>query len=526
MSNRKIWLLAIFTGLALSALIIVQFAWIKNAIRVQEMQFRQLSNDALDRIISTLETYEILEDLKEETDKENASLGEEISIDQPVTLGAGDINIADNGELFFNLDTNVNPGLSINTSIDLLTGDTILYVTDNSIYGANSSPSHTRSLISNSDIVSDYKDLISNKRIILERVFKKAVQFDGEIEDRIPRLMLDTVIRNELSDLGDEVKYEYAVRKGNLQYVFRSEEFNPESHAVKIAKQLFPHDISPRPEFLVLYFPNQKNILLRSVSFMAGASLMLTIGLLIVSLLTILVIFKQKKLSEIKNDFINNMTHELKTPISTISLASQMLGDETIPMDKKSLSHVSNLIKDESKRLAAQVEKVLQMSIFDEGKINLNFKHLLVNEMINKVVDKMSLQINQINAKVELDLASDDRSILADEVHVTNILYNLLDNALKYSGDKPIIRIQTRNKKAGIEIVVSDNGIGISRDNQKRIFEKFYRVPTGNLHNVKGFGLGLSYVKKVLDDHGGTIKVESEIRKGTIFQLFLPYKLD
>ena len=290
MSNRKIWLLAIFTGLALSALIIVQFAWIKNAIRVQEMQFRQLSNDALDRIISTLETYEILEDLKEETDKENASLGEEISIDQPVTLGAGDINIADNGELFFNLDTNVNPGLSINTSIDLLTGDTILYVTDNSIYGANSSPSHTRSLISNSDIVSDYKDLISNKRIILERVFKKAVQFDGEIEDRIPRLMLDTVIRNELSDLGDEVKYEYAVRKGNLQYVFRSEEFNPESHAVKIAKQLFPHDISPRPEFLVLYFPNQKNILLRSVSFMAGASLILTIGLLIVSLLTILVI--------------------------------------------------------------------------------------------------------------------------------------------------------------------------------------------------------------------------------------------
>lgn len=524
MSNRKIWLLAIFTGLALSALIIVQLIWIKNAIQVKETQFRQQSSDALDNIISNLETNVMLEDLEEEIEKKNAIEIEE-TLPQPVTLGASRTDLNINGSE--NIPgSNIGYGLSVDRMVDYLTGDTVLYVTDNSIYGENSSPSHTRSASSSSDIITEYKELISNKRILFEELLNSFSPFEGEIEERISRLMLDTLIRNEINNLDEGIKYEYAVRKGSSQYVFESKNFNPDSHAEKLVKNLFPSDYQPRPDFLVLYFPNQKNFILSSVSFLAGTSLILTIGLLIISLLTILGIFKQKKLSEIKNDFINNMTHELKTPISTISLASQMLSDESVPMNPASISHVSNLIKDESKRLGTQVEKVLQMSIFDERKIDLSFKPILINELINKIVEKMSLQVDQHNAKVTMNLVEDDKSIFADEVHVTNILYNLLDNALKYSQENPEINIKTKYKKTGIEIVIRDNGIGINRDNQKRIFEKFYRVPTGNLHNVKGFGLGLSYVKKVLEDHGGSIKVESEIRKGTSFYLFIPYGIE
>ena len=256
---------------------------------------------------------------------------------------------------------------------------------------------------------------------------------------------------------------------------------------------------------------------------MAAASLLLTLALLVVSLITILVIFRQKKLSEIKNDFINNMTHELKTPISTISLASQMIEDSSVPMDEKTLAHVSGLIRDESRRLGNQVEKVLQMSIFDEGKIDLKLKPININELVNQVVGKMSLQIQQLGAKTELDLDQAAAPVLADEIHLTNVVYNLMDNALKYSGESPDIRITTRNKKSGIEFIISDKGIGITKENQKRIFEKFYRVPTGNIHNVKGFGLGLSYVKKIIDDHEGSIKVDSELQKGTSFIVFLPY---
>ena len=523
MSNRKIWLLTIFTALVLSALIIVQLAWIKNAIRVQEKQFKQLTNESMDRIIGNLEMSEALEDLQEEIDKENAFVIDDIPIDETVTLGAGDLSLMEDGEMIYGVGSSNQLGLTLDTRVDLLSGDTVLYVTDNSIYGANSSPSHTRSSLSNADIIAKYKDLISNKRILVERLLTNNIGFEGNIEDRISRLMLDTIIQNELKNFGEEIKYEYAVRNENSDYVFPSKNFNSESHASVSTRQLFPHDIIPTPNFLVLYFPNQRNFLLQSVSFIAGASLALTLILLIISLITILVIFKQKKLSEIKNDFINNMTHELKTPISTISLASQMLGDESVPMDSKALAHVSNLIKEESKRLGNQVEKVLQMSIFDDGKIDLSLKRLDTSSLISQIVDKMSLQINQNQAKVELDLQEEEGTVMADEVHITNVLYNLLDNALKYSGDDPIIRIVTRNKKAGVEIAISDNGIGISKENQKRIFEKFYRVPTGNLHNVKGFGLGLSYVKKVLEDHGGYIRVASEIKKGTAFKIFIPY---
>lgn len=238
--------------------------------------------------------------------------------------------------------------------------------------------------------------------------------------------------------------------------------------------------------------------------------------------MTVYIIYRQKKLSEIKNDFVNNMTHELKTPISTISLASQMLNDPSIPIESKNISHITGIIVNESKRLGFQVEKVLQMAIFDRGKINLKLKETDIHEFLNGIINNFNVQIKIRNGIIRQDFMAEKAFAAIDEVHFTNLIVNLFDNAVKYCNVEPDITVSTRSRKNTIIISVRDNGIGISRDHQKRIFEKFYRVPTGNIHNVKGFGLGLSYVKLITEAHAGSIMLESEIGKGSVFNISLP----
>lgn len=236
------------------------------------------------------------------------------------------------------------------------------------------------------------------------------------------------------------------------------------------------------------------------------------------------IIIRQKRLDEIKNDFINNMTHEFKTPISTISLASQMLKDGAVAKTPSTLQHISGVIQDESKRLSFQVEKVLQMAIFDKGTAGLKMKKTNINELVHGVVNSFRIKIENQKGTIVEKLEAKNPFAQVDEVHFTNVIFNLLDNALKYKRGTPHFKVKTWNRPTGIVINIEDNGLGISKENLKRIFEKFYRVPTGNIHNVKGFGLGLAYVKKIVEDHGAEIKVESEINIGTKFEIFLPLK--
>ncbi len=225
-----------------------------------------------------------------------------------------------------------------------------------------------------------------------------------------------------------------------------------------------------------------------------------------------------------KSDFVNNMTHELKTPISTISLASQMLNDKSIASSEKNYDRISGIISDESKRLGYQVERVLQMAKFDQGDLKLQFEDVSAHEIIESVITNFYLQVEAKNGMLIPSLHADVDTILADPTHITNVISNLLDNAVKYTSENPEIYIGTRNQDHELIISVRDNGIGISKSNQRRIFDKFYRVSTGNVHNVKGFGLGLSYVKKIIEEHQGKIRVDSELGSGTTFSINLPLK--
>jgi two-component system phosphate regulon sensor histidine kinase PhoR len=255
---------------------------------------------------------------------------------------------------------------------------------------------------------------------------------------------------------------------------------------------------------------------------MAISSIVLTSIIVIIISSALIIIFRQKRLSEVKTDFVNNMTHELKTPISTISLASQLLGDSSVPIENKNIEHLSKVILDESKRLGLQVEKVLQMAVFENAQIKLKLKEINIHELIENILNNFSIQVKSRDGKIFRELNAKDPVISADEVHTTNIVVNLLDNAVKYCTSEPLIFVSTRNFNGGIIIDVKDNGIGITKENQKKIFEQFYRVHTGNIHNVKGFGLGLSYVKKVSEAHNGYVALESKLGHGSTFSIYLP----
>jgi two-component system phosphate regulon sensor histidine kinase PhoR len=249
-----------------------------------------------------------------------------------------------------------------------------------------------------------------------------------------------------------------------------------------------------------------------------------TVFLLLTFLFTIVVIFRQKRLTEIKNDFINNMTHELKTPIASISLAAQMMNDDSVTKSEQMTKHLSGVISDESKRLRFLVEKVLQMSMFDKKSIVFKKKELDLNEMIENIAQSFSLRVEHTGGKIYTEIEAVDSALFVDEVHFQNAITNLMDNAVKYrKPEEPLdIYIKTWNDKDRLCFSIQDTGQGIKKENVKKIFDKFYRVHTGNVHDVKGFGLGLAYVKKIINLHEGEIKCESELGKGTTFTVSLP----
>ncbi|MGC9341586.1 MAG: sensor histidine kinase [Bacteroidales bacterium] len=528
MSKKLLWILGAIMAVVMIGLIIVQTYWINNAVKIKERQFSQLVNRAVSAVVNQIESEEaaymiydyINPSFRFDTSGGSFSFNFHMNTNHEIQRIKSESSIRINEQIIVD---NQKSSIQENEIKVRMMEDSVIAVISESF-----SDSDDTIWISEDESVINLPDpeliqeKIQEKKVLVEKVMSKMIKPRKSLEERLPAKTLELYINRYLSELGLDLDYEYAVVNRENKVFLKSEGYDPQKDTEVYTQRLFPGDIWSSSNFLRIYFPDQRNFIYRSVGFMGLTSVALTTIIIAIFIFTLWVIFRQKRLSEMKTDFVNNMTHELKTPISTISLASQMLSDKTIPVENKNLSHISRIIDTESKRLGVQVEKVLQMAIFDKGKLKLKYKVLDLNDLVENSVDNFRIQINKRGGSIAWFPEAEKATVEVDEVHLTNVISNLIDNAIKYCKYSPEIEVSTRNENDTVIIRIKDNGIGISKENQKRIFEKFYRVPTGNVHNVKGFGLGLSYVKKIIEIHNGSINLKSEINKGTLFDIALP----
>ncbi|MBR5971592.1 MAG: HAMP domain-containing histidine kinase [Paludibacteraceae bacterium] len=367
------------------------------------------------------------------------------------------------------------------------------------------------------------KERFLHNRALLDDILIRLMSdtYIRPIEERVDFLTLNEILDRELENNGINTTHYFSIINNDGKEIYRSANFDEHASDVECYNQiLFPNDPAPQSNYIKVFFPTKQKFITSNSLFVP--SIFFTILLLFTFGFSLAIISRQKRLSEMRTDFMNNMTHELKTPVSTISLAAQMLNDESVPKTPTMVGHLSKTIKDETKRLSQQIEKVLQMSIFEKESSALKLQEMDINEMILTIAGTFAIKVENTGGDIQTELYAENATALVDEIHFTNIIYNLMDNAVKYSKGPLILRLTTWNEKNKLMISIEDNGIGIKKSNLKSIFDKFYRVPTGSIHNVKGFGLGLAYVKKVVTDHGGTIKVESELDKGTKFIISIP----
>ncbi len=465
MSKKFIWILSILMSITMLWFIYIQIKWIDGALEVRERQFVHLVNTSLRIVAKEVEEHEIISRVKSEvTSYDIDSIGNHIHLDKNF------------------LDTNDK--------------------TDNVYFK------------------------IENKTIFIENIVNEIVRKKINIDERVNRDNLNKKIKTVFDHHNITFEYEFAVVTKSNNLCFKTDSFNLASTDEIFEVMLYPNDVIYKEKhYIKLYFPHEKEDIFFTLPKVALSTLFLILAIITIFFITIYIILKQKKLSEMKNDFINNLTHELKTPISTISLASQMLKDNSISVVDKDYNLISNIIDDETKRLGFQVEKILQMAIIEKGYVKFSEQDININELLSSVIKSFSLKISQKNGIAEEHLNAEISDITGDRLHITNVFYNLIENAIKYSSKKDLLlKISTKKIKNKIIISIQDNAIGIKKDDQKRIFNKFYRVSTGNVHNVKGFGLGLSYVKRIVEEHKGRISIESQLNKGTTFKVVLPLK--
>ncbi len=338
---------------------------------------------------------------------------------------------------------------------------------------------------------------------------------------------LDSLIFGELNVRGVDTRYEFGIYKPEKDQFLLGNTGQNRSQLIRkgYAFQLFSTDIFTSPEYLLVLFPNEKQFLLTDLWGMLLVSIILIVVIVYSFSYTVTTLIRQRKLSEMKNDFINNMTHEFKTPIATISLACETLGDSDIPKSETFIGSYIGMIRDEAKRLELLSEKILQTAVIEKGQLKMMREQVDLHTVVREVAKNILIQVEIKDGEIITALEASPSEIEGDRVHLTNLVYNLLDNANKYTQRKPLIRISTETNGNGILLSVADNGIGISKAEIRKIFQKLYRVHTGDVHDIRGFGLGLNYVKAIVDEHHGKITVESEVNAGSTFRVFLPYRI-
>lgn len=530
MSKLAIRWLILVTGFSLIGLVSFQVSWMENVLTASEQAFKRDVQDALDDVIEKLEKREALQVTLDNFHTEfiyksltsadsNKVEWIESSFEKKVVELQDYLQNAESTpewvSFYFNAEKNKEglKDVSIKLSDDISTDNLISRSIDTTLTAREAYEKQVRKIAKKSEYVQlAMHELFSGQRSIGERL---------DLNN------LDSLISASLISKGVELPFLYQVIDAYKEIVISQnyEDYVSWQEDFAYSVGLYPNDVLGEAGQLKLYFPDQERYVLGKVWPTLVSSVVFILILLGSFSYAIRTIFEQKKLSEVKNDFINNMTHEFKTPISTVSLACEALRDKEINAIDSLKEKYLGIIHDENRRLGQQVEKVLQMAIIDRKDLELKPESLDVHEIIRQVVQNLSIQVTQKEGQITMKLDAAVHQATADRVHLTNIIYNLIDNANKYTAFNPNIVIRTRDTSDGMEIAVEDNGIGISRENLSRIFDKFYRVPTGNLHDVKGFGLGLAYVKSMIEAHGGTISATSELKKGSMFTFRLPYEM-
>ena len=537
MSKRTLRLIITLMSFAMIGLILFQVYWINNAIRVNETQFRQHVHDALNSVIANLERNEVYYaasrrffnppqkqiflryDSNVYTGPTFDNTSPFVTENDPSVHGfewSTDLRIEDS--IFFG-------SQQITISYEVKSGEAgEMYTRQDEIMRERLEPDQSIKENINRQARQNVEK-IAQKSQMVTVVLDELLGQPKNINNRLSKDQLEKMLDLELKNRGIELQYEYAVIDRNRNQLLFANYEEPNKKEVlnsDFSSRLFPNDLRAGENYLALSFPEESRYLLQSVGLPLASSILLALLIIFLFGYAIYAIIMQKKVSEIKNDFINNMTHEFKTPISTVALACEALQDQEIQRNRTFVNKYIQVIRDENKRLGHQVEKVLQMATLDKKEFKLKYEEVNIHAIIDKALANIELQINQKNGMITKRLIASNHIITSDELHLTNIIYNLLDNANKYSFENPEIGIQTEDHHQGVLIRISDKGIGMKQDEIEKIFEKFYRVPTGNLHDVKGFGLGLTYVKTILAALGGYIKVKSEPGKGSTFEMILP----
>ena len=515
MKKSTIVTIAVVMGLSFLALLLLQLSYIEEMAKMKKEQFDESVNRSLYRASRNLEFNETLRYLEKDVNETERQAYKQDSI----MTRSGKIN--DVIQHTHQYAVTGKDG-TIYSSFQLKTITTKPSSVPKAMILRNDRSSLSAASKSLQEIVRNR--YIYQKALLDEVVYRILyTASDKPLKERINFKMLDQDIRTELLNNGINIPYHVTVSTSDGREVYRCSDYSEEGDAYTYSQVLFRNDPSSKMGIVRIHFPDINNYIFSSIRFMIP-SVIFTLILLITFIFTIVVIFRQKRYTEMKNDFINNMTHELKTPIASISLAAQMLNDSSVTKSERMLAHLSGVINDEQKRLRFLVEKVLQMSMFDDKNAVFKKKALDLNEMVENMANSFTLRVEHTGGKIYTEIEAVDSAIYVDEVHFQNALFNLMDNAVKYGKpEKPLnIYLRTWNDDTHLCFSVRDTGIGIKKENLKKVFEKFYRVHTGNVHDVKGFGLGLAYVKKIIDLHSGTIKVESEVGKGTTFTIKLP----
>ena len=531
MNKRMISGLVILMGISLLGIVSVQIYWFNNSVKVRNELFDRSVNDAMNKTVSRLETgydLKIIKNLNEKNDSSNVDFNTLVPPPPPPPPISGSTDI----EVTIKKDTNngkIRVIASKRGSVKSMNNTNILNE-PLALYHHSTKGQSMQTFITFADTV-----FVAGNQVLGSKVEKRIEQLQKlsnrikieynswETGRYIDEIQLNKILKEELAEKAIPILYKYSINTSDSL----TKQFAKTSVPGKVYKvNLFPNDVFRKNIGLAVYFPDRDQFIGRTTTQLLSLSTVFTLIIFLTFSLSIYLIIKQKKISEMKSDFINNMTHEFKTPIATISIAADSISNERVINDEEKIRFFAGMIKKENSRMNEQVERILQIARFDRKEFEFNFQAVDLHILITEVIKSITIQVDKRGGRIETKLDAVNPVATTDPIHFTNLIFNLLDNANKYSDESPDIIISTVNCPKGINLSIEDHGIGMTKAVQSKIFEKFYRLPSGNIHNTKGFGLGLSYVKAILDANGGTIKVYSEPGKGSRFIVFVPFLIN